>query len=276
LLSREPIDMKRIFLILALIPLLASGGQSIVNTGNHRKVFPSGGGCSPPATVSRWAAYNSSVLCTGSVACTDGAQGVSQPDFNAANNAVNTNGTGTTGGPVYKVSQINGLPAWQFGPLASELWFDLASGIPQTGSITFYAVIKSYSIVEPTIAAIIGVSAGHGMEWGINTNNKQFANSQGATALGTGTNALTTSTNYTLAMTYTYSTGALAFYNCSSGTCNADGTATQTASFPNPTNRLGSATDVNDPFKGYVAEWGWTNSATTAGIAAWSQCKYGI
>lgn len=266
--------MTKNLLALSLLLSCVAGSQTVVSTGNHRKVFTVA--CSPPSTVSRWAAENTSNRCTGSVACTDGAQGILQVDSNATNNASN----GSSAGPVYKTNQINGLPAWQFGILTNNLWFDLASGIPQTGSITLYAVIKTYSIVPPSNAfAIYGVSSGHGMEWGLfnsSSTNKQYANSQGATALGTSTGTYAVSTNYTLAMTYTYSSGALAFFNCSAGTCNADGTATHTASFPNPTNVLGAARDVNDYFKGYITEWGWTNSATTAGIAAWSQCHYGI
>lgn len=227
-------------------------------------------GCSPPTMTSRWAAYNTSNTCTASaVPCTNGALGWNLPDFNSVNAASNTASTG----PTYTTGAINGLPAWTFNSASSQFW-RLTSGITQSGSITFYAVFKTPASSHQ--GALFGVQVGHGMEYRITSANKQDAVNQGLLDLGNGTTTLTSSTWYTSVMTYNYSTGALALYLCSAGTCSADGTATATSTFSAATNDLGAAQDVGDYFNGLIAEWGYLNSANTTGIAAWSQCKYGI
>ena len=255
----------RKFLLLLLLPLLGAG-QTVVNTGNHRKVFASAP-CVPPTMADRYAAYNTSNLCTGSVACTNGATVISLPDMVGTQN-----GTGN-GSVAYVTGAVGGQPSISFS--GASQYFNLGSTQTLTSStqLTLYAVLKPSA--TSFTGAIIGSNAASGPEWRINSTGHQEFLSQSSASVGTSTSVVSTSAYSTIAMTYNYSTGALSFYICASGTCTLDGTATSAPGFLGRVNWLGNASN-SEQFSGNIAEWGYIDSVTTAGIAAWSQCKYGI
>jgi hypothetical protein len=165
-----------------------------------------------------------------------------------------------------------------FNGSTSNRFLSLTTGLPQTGSVTWYSVIGP--IAGAMQGPLIGGTGGTGgsLEWGIGLSGGSVAsaNSQSRTILiSGGTHTISTTAFSTIAITYTYSSGALALYVCSAGTCVSDGTATTTAIFGNPTISLGIA-GVAGEFNGYVAEWGYLNSSSIAGIGAYSLCQYGI
>lgn len=228
----------------------------------------SGAPCNPPTMTSRWAAYNSSNLCTGSVACTNGASVTSVPDFLGANSST------SVGGITYATGSVNGLPSFSLPASTAQIILPSAGTVATSGSITLYAVLNPSS--TSANGAIIGSGLGSGPEWRIAGGGKQEYLSQATTSIGTSTSTVPTASYSTIAMTYVYSTGVLTFYKCASGTCSIDGTVTKTASFTNRQNVIGFASVVNEQFLGNIAEVGYLNSASVTGIAAWSQCKYGI
>ncbi len=255
---------KKLIAIIALVPLLAASGGQMVNTGNHRKIMAAA--CTAPTMTSRWAAYNPSNLCTGSVACTNGATTTSVPDFLGASNSTSANA-------VYVTGSVNGLPSFSFS--SAQIVLPSGGTVSASGSITLYAVLKPSA--TPFTGGIFGSAVNSGPEWRIeSTGGKQEFLKQGIVSIGTSTSAVSTAAYSTIVMTYNYTSGVLTFYKCASGTCTTDGTATSAPGFTLRQNVLGFASVVNEQFVGNIAEWGYLNSSSTAGIAAWSQCKYGI
>lgn len=237
---------------------------------------PSTPSCSPPTMTARWAAYNSANTCTASsVPCTNGAFGWTQPDLAGTNSTTNA----TSLGPIYTTSAINGLPSWTFTKSSGQFW-RLNSSIPQSGSITFYAILNWSSTCTSSGCSIFGLSLSHGLNWQINaattTTGHQRLLSQGLAEVAIGTQNYTAGVWYTVVTTYNFSTGAWSFYNCAAGTCSLDSSGTGTSTFSASTDDLGAGQDTTEYFGGQIAEWGYLNSANTSGIAAWSQCKYGI
>lgn len=91
-----------------------------------------------------------------------------------------------------------------------------------------------------------------------------------------GAPTLATNTWYTVVVTYLNGTSTSTFYNASGGTLHNAGSGVQALSFSSATTDLGAAHGDSAFFTGNIAEWGYTNSVTTAGIANWSSCHYGV
>ena len=204
----------------------------------------------------------------GSVPCTNGALLTSVPDLAGSTNSAGAN-------PVYTTGAVNGLPAFTFTNNGDQIFFTAgaAANWAVTGQITFYAILKPISSATELPMLPLLLMA---VQWRINTTGKQEILSQGTTSIGSGTATISTSAYSTLTMTYDYTSHVLNLYTCAGGTCSSDGTATTSASFSSQQSVLGWAGPITEQFKGSIAEWGYLTSADITGIAAWSQCKYGI
>ncbi len=254
--------------MLGMMPSMGALQQDQTIVAVRKKAPP----CVAPTMTYRWAAYNPSNLCTGSVACTDGAKIITLADFVSTNN-----GTQATDGPIYHTNQINGQPALTFLGIAGTTYVQLATSLAVTGSATFYAVLRVNS--GAANSPVIGVNANGGIEWDNNgtPNYKMIMQSSGVAFIGTETTARSLTNFTTVALTYNFSTGAYVFYDCSGGTCTADGSGTTTASWTGGrVYYIGLVNSFGTKFDGQIAEVGYLSSSSTTGIGAYSQCKYGI
>jgi hypothetical protein len=255
---------------LLLISLLFA---QVINTGSHRKVF-SGGGCSPPTMTGRWAAYNSANLCGlggGSSCTTTGDVFYQETDFVASNSLTQTS---TSHQPTYTTGAINSLPAVDFAGSPTE-YLPSGSGfiVPTTGSFTLYAIFNAddFTVIKP----LLSTTTAGGLLWGFYAGG-ELLNIAGGSAIGSSITTYSTGVWYTLVVTYNTSTGAYAFYNCSGGTCAADGSGTNVQTITQVSELVGGDFPDSSFFNGKMAEFSYLNSVSTAGIGAWSLCKYGI
>lgn len=141
-------------------------------------------------------------------------------------------------------------------------------------NLTFYAVINTSTT---GYNAFFGSTSNQFAEFAIinGSNVPQLAETGIAGAQGTQT--ISPGTWYTLIVTYANGTTTTSFYDASGGALNPQGSVSSPAmSFPNPTIDLGASRGDPNFFNGKIAEWGYTNSVNTAGIANWSSCHYGI
>ncbi len=249
--------MKKMLRLFLILPLLACGAAT------HDGQFQIGDptySCTPPATTYRWAAYNSANTCSGGSTCTNGLGIDTLVDFISANNATQTVSgnrmTYTTGG-------VNGLPVATGG---SGKYFNVT--IPLPTAVTYYAVVTGNGVL---MSRNTGFTAT--LEW-LFGNSQNTVNAAGAVFIGSGS-PLPAATGYVGGVfQYNFSTHAWAFYNCASGTCTAAGSGTTAGIIYQP-DAFGY--DQGDGyFNGSIAEIGYFNSTTTAGIGPWMACKYGI
>lgn len=141
-------------------------------------------------------------------------------------------------------------------------------------NLTFYAVINITT--GSVYNAFFGSTSSQFAEFAVTSGNvPQLAETGIAGAQGTQT--ISTGTWYTLIVTYANGTTTTSFYNASGGALNPQGSFGGPAmTFPNPTADLGASRGDPSFFNGKIAEWGYTNSVNTAGIANWSSCHYGV
>jgi hypothetical protein len=150
--------------------------------------------------------------------------------------------------------------------------------IPATAIPSGLTVFTLYVILNVTTlqdGAMFG-GVGGGIEYRIDSSGKPGLLVQ--SVVGTsGTQTLSTGTWYTVVVTHDNGTTTTNFYNATSGTLSAQGNnTTQAMVLTSTTNDLGGATGNSEFFNGEIAEWGYLNSVNTAGIAAWSNCHYGV
>ena len=179
--------MKRIFLALILIPLLASGGQS-VNTGGRRKLFtPSG----PPAT-----ACGSSV--TGVLADYWARSNSSSPLSAWSDSSVNVNNLTATGSPTWANNTFGaGLAGVGFS--GSGQYFSASTAtIPASsfGNLSFYAVVN-FAATNVALTSNHGGNKSYVIQ--LNSSNKLELDNQNTAALCTSTSTLSTGTVYEIA-----------------------------------------------------------------------------
>jgi len=261
--------LKNAFLALSLLLLCATPDKSQIQA-----VLSNGGGnaCVAPTMTYRWVVANTSNTCGGGGNCTNGGHLDKLVDSVAANNA-----TQTTDGdrPTYTTSCIGGQPCASFN--GSSDFLTLASSIPTSTAVyAFYIVFTTpassggYGILGNPSGTdnSINLRAPSGLVININiwgTSGNPYST------------GISTSTTYTLGGTYTASTKAWAFYNCSSGSCSSFGSGTQTGS----ASASNAMTTMGDTFFGYmggkVAEIGFSNSSlNTTTLGTYSKCQYGI
>ena len=265
--------MKKTIATLALIPLLAAGGgQSVVNTGNHRKIFAAG--CSAPSASSRWTAWNPSNLCgtTPGTTCTNGAQMFSVPDLGTQGVSIVTGGTA----PTYTTSALNGLAAMTW---TGTEQLNASGPIAGSGSLNFtlWAVLKPNA--SGVYLPIVGSINGGGIGWRLTpTTLTPELDIAFVTIIGTASTPVSTSGYSLIEVTYSSSTGAYNFYSCSAGSCTSAGSGTNAQTFSDNTDRVGTTrpNSGSNFFKGNIVEIGYRNSIDTTNIASYVQCQYGI
>lgn len=172
-----------------------------------------------------------------------------------------------TGGP-------NSTPSLTFNGTSD--FITPTTAIPSgLSAFTLYAIIKPSSVSVNN--AIFGGVTG-GIEYRINSSANPDVLVQSVADVNSGSQTLTASTWTTQVVTFTTSgSGTIAFYNATGGTLNAAGSGIPAAtSFTSTTNDLGGAPATAEFFHGDIAEWGYLNSVSTATIAHWSSCHYGV
>jgi hypothetical protein len=139
--------MKKLLVLLALIPLLAANGGQVISTGNHRTVTAAASG--PVAGMALWLSsdcitYPSSVCGTPS----NGTNITAWADRSGnANDATLNHGTCT-----FNTNQVNGLPAVTF----SSCWGALAFTVPPSGCcISQQTVFFVFSIPPSTSSGYV-------------------------------------------------------------------------------------------------------------------------
>lgn len=271
--------MRRLIAILLVILLwLPAGAQTAVNTGNHRKVFPSGGSCTPPTMTYEWVADSltgtNNCGSSGTSSCTNGAGIYTALELVAGNNGTQTTSLNQ---PTFTTGAINGLPAFTF--VNGSSYWNLATGIPtSTANYTFFAVLKPTGTGNGWFFGVSTVA--NGLEFGVKYTSPNFYANWGNYNNGsaaTDTNAITPSSWVTVAITYVASTRAYVFYQCSAGTCTAhgSGTASSPGTISAAMQQIGARANGSG-YVGSIADLGFLSGISTAGIATYSQCKYGI
>jgi hypothetical protein len=246
------------FFLIFTLPTFSVQAQILSGILN---VVPAAVSCSPPLFTSDWAAWNPSNICYPTSTCSDGE--IMKYNFDSIGGNTASNPSGSQ--PTYHTNQVNGLAANTF---AGSQFFNLTTGIPQTNNFTFWAVVKLAS----SGGGLFGYGTG-AFAWVV-TPTSQYVASDNVGVGGYASASYGTSTWVTVAVTYNSTSGAYAFYTCSGGTCTNIGSGTDYISLSSATTRFGDA--VYSYFNGQVAEAGYYNGISTAGIGAWSKCKYGI
>jgi hypothetical protein len=242
-----------------------ASGQNI-DTGNRRKVRPAIS-CAAPAMTHRWMVSANTNTCSGGTACTNGAGIDTVTDLGSAPSSAAEQPT-SANRPVFAAALLNGKAVATFTGASQN--FILHNNISD-GLMTVYAVLR------PTSGTFFGggnTGTIGSVQYFFNGTNEQFNNMNKAVIV-TGTSTLSTGSFQTIALTYDFTSGAAQLFRCSGGTCTNDGTGSYTGGFGNPITRIGGES-VPGYFTGQLAEVGYTNVISTAGIAAYSQCQYGI
>lgn len=234
-----------------------------------------GGGpvpCTAPTMTYRWAAYNPSNLCgtTGGSSCTTNGQAFYSVADSVAGNTATQTSTGSQG--TYSTNAINSLPAISF---TGAQFYTMGTGITAPTTFTFYAVAEVTNVSSNRGLIGANSSANFEIRTASTTPNVTLLSQATAQIAVSGT-ALPTSTWFTLVVTYNTVSGAYNFYKAVGGSLTSLGSGTSIASFSAATTQLGGAQSVSDFWFGSIAEWGYLNSTSTTGIAAYSQCEYGI
>ncbi len=252
------------FLALFLVVFLAS--EQNIDTGNRRKVRSAL--CTAPVMTHRWAVSNDTNTCSGGSACTNGAGIDTVIDLGSASPSLAEQGSALNR-PIFTAAVLNGNAVATFTPASSQN-FILHNAISDE-------LMTVYVILKPTTGTFFGggnTGTAGSVQYFFNGTNQRFNNLNKA-IIATGTSALSTTSFQTIALTYNFSTGAAQLFKCAAGTCASDGTGTVTGGFGFPITRIGGES-VPGFFGGQIAEVGYTNVISTAGIAAYSQCQYGI
>jgi len=221
--------------------------------------------CNAPTMTNRWSVYASSG--------TNGSGLATLVDAVAGNNAVQATGGSQ---PIYATGAVNGLPALTYN---SSSQMQLTTGLAGTTgafTATFYAVVKP-SNTTGTFPIMGNSGNSVALEWRIAAGHQELLTSS-VRSLGVGTAVISSTSYSTLIAQYNnnFAGGGWAFYLCSAGTCTSDGSGSNgNYTFDQVVNSIGQASP-DGSFVGSIAEFGYFNGTTTAGIAAWSACQYGI
>jgi hypothetical protein len=164
-----------------------------------------------------------------------------------------------------------GTPDLTFNGSTDYLTFRTAIPSAVTG-FTIYAVIAMIGAGREN--AIFGGDTG-GIEYRINASNNPDLLYQNIADVNSGTQTLSANKWYTEAVTFQIS-GAVNFYYASRGSLIPAGSgSTSSNAFSGITDSLGGS-QGGEYFRGKIAEIGYLSSVNTSGIAAWSNCHYGI
>lgn len=236
-------------------------------TGANRNAAPS---CTAPTLASKWSVFDAANDCFG--ACSNGLAINTLNDSIGGNTATGRHNSANNA--VYTTGAVNGLPALQFTASNGQV-LGPASAFANTGTLTFYAVIKP-NCTSGT-CTIAGPAGGNGLQWYLSSSN-QIKLDWAAFINIVSANTVSSSAYSTQAFTFDFSTGTAVMYACAAGSCVSQGTGTNHQATQNAFDNLGyGGTSAGGFYNGFIAEWGYrTSNGSLADIAAWSQCKYGI
>lgn len=248
--------MVKIIAIFLILIQTTSGNNTTMGGKTTLSAFQS---CAPPSGFTRWAAYDSTNVCSGG--CSGSNIVTSLGNFGAGNVAT------AAASSNYVASCTNSQPCINMPQ------FNLGTGIASgTGTYTFYAMLQQQG--GGSFYALWG-GTGTPIEIARCGNNSQNAR-VGNTSCTSGSTSFTNGVWYTWVETLNMTSGAASFYVCSGGTCTSDGTGTlaSTASTNAVTQLGGPSRDI--AWNGEVAEFGYEAGSSITGIGNWSSCKYGI
>jgi hypothetical protein len=214
--------------------------------------------CTPPSMTYRWVPASG---CSTTSACAK--------DRVDGNNASQISSGAL---PTYSEGRgPNSTPDLTFNGSTDYLTFGAAIPSAVT-TFTIYAVIAMTGAGREN--AIFGGDTG-GIEYRINASNHPDLLYQSIADVNSGTQTLSANTWYTEVVTFQIS-GAVNFYYASGGSLIPSGSgSTSSYAFSGITESLG-ASRGGEYFRGKIAEIGYLSSVNTSGIAAWSNCHYGI
>lgn len=242
-------------LLSLLLPLLMGTQATYPTPGPGRQVHS----CTAPTMTYRW---TPTAGCSTSTPCaTDQVSG-----NNASQATLGKLPTyGATCGP-------NSLPCLTFNGTSD--YINPTTPIPSgLTAFTFYAIIEitTGSKFNPILGGV-----GNSIRWDSDNTDTMLLTEQDVISVP-GLPTLTTNTWYTVVVSYLNSTTTTTFYHASGGTLHTDSSnSTQPLAFSATTPDLGAAHGDSVFFTGNIAEWGYVNSVSTAGIANWSSCHYGV
>jgi len=261
--------MRKLVGVILILPLLAAGGQYTIPsaTGANRSATPPPSCGSPPTVDVRLRVWAASSTCGGGSACTNGAGLDTIVDTGAwaSRNATQTNAPDR---PIYTTSAINTLAAANWNGSSTQMGY---GAIGPNGTMTWFAVFKTTAG-----GAFTGNGASGTFEWRIATNGKQEILKARISSIASSTSTIYMDGNWHAALvTYNQPTGAYAFYNCTSGTCNLDGSGTSGIAFSSNLDTLGYQ-NGDGPFSGFIAEVNYTGAISTTGYGTYAQACYGL
>jgi hypothetical protein len=251
--------MRKLFATLLLVfwpglllkPMVA---QRTVFFGQNATV--SGGAITPPPSTNLQAWYKADSLSA-------------TPVTTWADSSASAANLTSVGSPTWSSSQVNGLPAVAFN---GSQYFTL-SGIPYTGTISIYMVVKPTSV--STTQSFTSSNLDNAFVFGITSAALQKADEQNTASLGNSTSTLSAGQWVEIAVTYDNTSSH--FYK--NGV--ADGGATVSSAISHGINLIGtnwaSGPGVTETFNGQIAEILIYNSATfQSAVHTYLVARYGV
>lgn len=248
--------MIRLLLLLPLLSTLIGDQATYPTPGPGRQVHA----CTPPTMTYRWTPTSG---CSTSTPCAT--------DQVAGNNASQTTSGdlptyGATCGP-------NSTPCLTFNGTSDFLTPTTPIASSGLTAVTVYAVVN---MTSTSVLNYIYGGANFGFTFRTNTDGTVGFGVEGIVG-SDGTQVLSPSTWYTIVVTYDNGTTTTNFYNATGGGLAPEGTSGTALSWSAATPTMASDTpNFSSFFGGSIAEWGYTNSVNTSGIANWSSCHYGV
>lgn len=224
--------------------------------------------CTPPTMTYRWPVYGAGNTCNGGLACSNGLGIDTLVDVVGTNNATQA----TSGNrPIYTTGAINSLPAAAYNGTTNVL----SLGTALMAATTTYVALGIKIDTSSLHGAIFGGPSGGELELRVNGTHQELL-IENVAVIGTGTTTLTNGSFMTLVATYNSGTGTWALYTCSGGTCTVDSSGTNIKTITAGMSNLGAAPGSSEFYSSNIAEFEYASSITTAGIGAYSLCKFGI
>jgi hypothetical protein len=149
--------------------------------------------------------------------------------------------------------------------------------VPTTAIPANPTAFTLYAVMEATTVSVHNPLFGgnnSGISFKVDPSNVMDLSVQGVSD-AFGSQTIAASTWYTQVVTYDNGTTTGSFYAASGGGLTAHGSGSA-AGFTATTPNLGGIPLQGIFFTGNIAEWGYLNSVSTAGIANWSSCHYGV
>ncbi len=268
--------MKRLFVFLALLPLLAANGGQLISTGNRRTVTAPP--CTPPAFTTQYLFWNPTNTCNGGGACTSGTDGIdSMASTGSITGRALTQSTSAKR-PLYTPAALNGHAVGTFTQAAQtqigglELYGTAINGnVAQT-----WLVVMKMSAVAGGNNMIGANPSGSNLEWYVSPGATSGFNKASTTIIGTSTGTFATSTWYAMVLQYNQPTGVWTFLHCAGGSCTSDGTGTNAQGFGWPAQTIGFQNNGDGGFGGQIAEVSYFSGISTTNFGCYVQTTYGI